>query len=68
MADEIVSRAEMQQRGRAAFQRGLKRDEHGMNPWAPGIYEWHQGYDRAATESNGSAAMSPRFDMQQVAA
>lgn len=69
MADgQIVSRAEMQQRGRDAFARGVSRANHGMNPWAPGVYDWHLGYDTAA-DKHHSAAMAKRvLDAAQVVA
>lgn len=68
MADAIISRKSIQQKGAAAFLRGVKRDEHGMNPWAPALYDWHLGYDRAATESQYAATAQRGVDIAQVSA
>lgn len=50
MTDQIVSRAQMRARGRAAFADGRGRDEHGMNLGAPAVAEWHEGWDSANAE------------------
>lgn len=47
MTDQIVSRSQIQARGRAAFEAGRGRDDHGMNYGAPAIVDWQDGWDRA---------------------
>ena len=48
MNEPIFARALMRKRGRDAFHSGLGRDDHGMNPWADAVTEWHEGWDSAA--------------------
>jgi hypothetical protein len=36
--------ADMRKRGADAFDRGLKLDDHDMNPWAPAVADWKTGW------------------------
>ena len=47
MTDQIVSRSAIRTLGRAAFEAGRTRDDHGMNAGAAAIVEWQDGWDRA---------------------
>lgn len=41
---QIVSRDMIRAKGAAAFDKGLKHDQHGMNPGAPAIDDWQLGW------------------------
>ncbi|WP_371763362.1 hypothetical protein [Massilia sp.] len=50
MDDTIVSRDTIRQRGADAFDQGRGINDHHMNPGAPAIDDWQQGWrDRRAT-------------------
>jgi hypothetical protein len=44
----IVSPAHIRKMARGHFERGGRRDAHGMNPWAPALVVWHGRFDRMA--------------------
>ncbi|QOY96358.1 hypothetical protein IM543_11360 [Massilia sp. UMI-21] len=48
MAEQIVSRETMRQRGADAFNAGRTRDSHNMNWHSPALPDWLAGYDAAA--------------------
>lgn len=45
MTEQIISREAMFNRGAEAARRGLARDEHNMNAWAPAVPDWQAGHD-----------------------
>lgn len=45
MNDQIVSKANIRKKARAAFERGASRDSHNMNPGAPALDDWLDEYD-----------------------
>lgn len=59
MDDPIISRATMRARGAAAFTSGRSRDSHSMNPWAPALPDWLEGFDQAAQEWHASTRAEP---------
>lgn len=70
MADgfEIVSREMIRAKGRAAFLRGDSLDSHGMNPWAPALYDWRLGYKAAADELHHAVTDARRVELAQEVA
>lgn len=46
MMGQVVSRAMLRAKGRAAFFAGQGRDSHNMNPGSPAIVDWQDGWDR----------------------
>lgn len=44
--DQIVSIDHIKAKARANFAAGRKRNEHGMNPWAPALKTWLAEWDR----------------------
>jgi len=68
MTNQIVSRATIRARARAAFDGGKSRDSHGMNPGALALVDWLAEYDRCASQvSNFTPAAKMRVDVAQVA-
>ena len=51
MTDQIVTRAKMRERGKAAFAARRSREDHGMNPGSPAIEDWSEGWDDARLAS-----------------
>lgn len=64
MADAILSRALMRERGGAAFLAGQSRDSHNMNWHAVGLPDWLKGYD-AAAQSHDAIQAAMRVDAAQ---
>jgi hypothetical protein len=44
MDEAIIPRETIRQRGAWAFDQGRSIDDHGMNPGAPAIEDWQDGY------------------------
>ena len=69
MTEQIIPRASIRAKARAAFDRGLSRDSHCMNPGSPALFDWLEEYDRCAAQMTHLATPSRvRFDARQVAA
>ena len=68
MADgQIISRADIRARARAAFYSNKPRTSHNMNPHAAALFDWLEEYDRCANQRTHFAIMeSQRFDAAQV--
>lgn len=45
MDSQIVSKEAMFNRGAEAARRGVSRESHHMNPWAPAVTDWQAGHD-----------------------
>jgi hypothetical protein len=48
--ENIVSRETIRQRGANAFDRGVPIDGHNMNPWAPAVADWREGWMQRQAE------------------
>lgn len=68
MADgyQIVPRAAIRTKARAAFYRGDSRTSHGFNPGASAIFDWLEEYDRCASQViHHAIARTTRVDARQ---
>lgn len=50
MSEQIISRKAIRNKGAAAFNAGVPRDGHNMNPGSAAIDDWRAGWDQAQQE------------------
>ncbi|MCG2586520.1 hypothetical protein [Massilia sp. TS11] len=55
-ADPIISKDRIREKARVAFQAGLGRDDHHMNPGSPAIETWQEEWDRLAAKEQEKVA------------
>lgn len=65
MADAIISRQTIRNRGAAAYHAGKPRDSHNFNPGSPAIFDFLIGYDLA--KSQHDTAVAERVELAQEA-
>jgi len=57
MDDPIISRDLIREKARAAFNRGVKRNQHNMPPDAPALVDWLDEWDRCAAAQHAHAVV-----------
>ncbi len=68
MCEPIFKRETMRQRGIDAHAAGRPRDDHNMNPWAPALPDWLEGWDHAALlKAYHAPAERAQVELAQVA-